>query len=345
MLKKLVTKYRQRYSSNPLDLQDLAETNRKHILVASPLLFLVGLGDIIALFIQFHNDIGGHIVSFVYFGTFTIVSSYMFIHSCLVKDAPPEKAYLYKTIPFYMVFFMGICASVYNFYILKQPFNGVLTFCLTCSISMCAFSFSAIPFIIGIILGVSAMAPGIYANFKVSGLADTILFGVVSSWLSLYKQRTEKKYIGMLKRQKNIFEAKTFGNFMLMFEGKMVKFARSKSNELIAYLIYKNGSSVNSKELIAALWGEHAESPSYGSNLRNLIVDIKRTFADLEINSFFITEYNSFRIKPEFIRCDYYDFLAGDKKAIKKFSGEFMSQFSWAAEAVDFLKEKALKAK
>jgi two-component SAPR family response regulator len=186
------------------------------------------------------------------------------------------------------------------------------------------------------------MAPGVYANFGVSGLADVILFGVLMSWLSFYKRRTEKKYIGMLKRQKSIFEAKTFGNFTLMFEGKVVKFSRSKSNELIAYLIYKNGSSVNSKELIAALWGEHAESPSYGSNLRNLIVDIKRTFSDLEINSFFITEYNSFRIKPEFIKCDYYDFLAGDKKTIKKFAGEFMSQFAWAEEEVDFLKKKAL---
>ncbi len=345
MLKKLVTKYRQRYSSNPLDLQDLAETNRKHLLVASPLLFVVGIGDLIALFIRFHNDIGGHIVSFVYFGTFTIVSCYMFIHSVLVKNVKQEKAYLYKTIPFYMVFFMGICAGIYNFYVLKQPFNGVLTYCLTLSLSICAFSFSAIPFIIGIIIGASAMAPGIYTNFGVSGLADVILFGVLMSWLSFYKQRTEKKYIGMLKRQKSIFVAKTFGNFSLMFDGNVVKFARSKSNELLAYLIYKNGSSVNTKELIAALWGEYAKSPSYGSNLRNLIADIKHTFADFEINNFFIAEYNSFRINPEFIKCDYYDFLAGDKKAIKKFSGEFMSQFSWAEEAVEFLKEKALKAK
>ncbi|MBO4704229.1 MAG: hypothetical protein J5647_00640 [Spirochaetaceae bacterium] len=326
MLKNLVKKYRQRYSTDPLDLQDAAELNRKHLLVVSPLLFLFGIGDLIALFIRFHNDIRGHLVSFAYFGTFTIVSSYMFIHSCLVKEAPPEKAYLYKTIPFYMVFFMGICAGIYNFYMLKQPFNGVLTYCLTLSLSICAFSFSGIPFIIGIIIGASAMTPGIYANFGVSGLADVILFGVLMSWLSLYKSRTEKKYIGMLKRQKSIFEAKTFGNFTLMFDNKVVKFSRSKSNELIGYLIYKNGSSVNSKELIAALWGENAESPSYGSNLRNLIADIKHTFADLEINSFFITEYNSFRINPDFIKCDFYDFLVGDKKAMKKFAGEFMSQ-------------------
>ena len=344
MLKNLVKKYRQRYSTDPLDLQDAAELNRKHLLVVSPLLFLFGIGDLIALFIRFHNDIRGHLVSFAYFGTFTIVSSYMFIHSRLVKDAPPEKAYLYKTIPFYMVFFMGICAGIYNFYMLKQPFNGVLTYCLTLSLSICAFSFSGIPFIIGIIIGASAMTPGIYANFGVSGLADVILFGVLMSWLSLYKSHTEKKYIGMLKRQKSIFEAKTFGNFTLMFDNKMVKFSRSKSNELIGYLIYKNGSSVNSKELIAALWGENAESPSYGSNLRNLIADIKHTFADLEINSFFITEYNSFRINPDFIKCDYYDFLAGDKKAMKKFAGEFMSQYGWAEEEVDFLKKKALNA-
>ena len=345
MLNNLVKKYRQRYSVDPLDLLDIAEANRKHMLIVSPLLFVVGLGDLIVLFIRFHSDIRSHIVSFVYFGTFTVLSIYMFVHSVLVKNIAREKAYLYKTIPFYMVYFLGICAGIYNFYVLKQPFNGVLTFCLASSISICAFSFSGIPFVIGIIIGVSAMAPGIYKNFSTSGLADVILFGILMSWLSFYKRRTEKKYIVMLKRQKNILEARTFGNFTITFEGKVVKFSRSKSNELLGYLIYKNGSSVNSKELITALWGENADAPSYGSNLRNLIADIKHTFSDLEINNFFIAEYNSFRINPEFIKCDYYDFLAGDKKAIKKFSGEFMSQFSWAEEAVEFLKEKALKVK
>ena len=67
--------------------------------------------------------------------------------------------------------------------------------------------------------------------------------------------------------------------------------------------------------------------------------------SELGIQNFFITEYNNFRINPEVVKCDYYDFLAGDSKAVKSFSGEFMSQSSWAEDALDFLERKAMGGK
>ena len=57
--------------------------------------------------------------------------------------------------------------------------------------------------------------------------------------------------------------------------------------------------------------------------------------------NFFITEYNNFRINPEVVQCDYYDFLANDPNAVKSFTGEFMGQYSWAEEAIAFLEHKA----
>ena len=149
----------------------------------------------------------------------------------------------------------------------------------------------------------------------------------------------------LLKKQKQSLEAKTFGNFTLLYENKVIKFSRTKSNELLAYLIYKNGSSVKTKELITVLYGADADSSRYGANLRNLIVDIKRSLSDLEIQNFFITEYNNFRINPEVIKCDFYDFIAGDKQAIKSFTGAFMSQFKWAEDATVFMEYKVLKNK
>ena len=74
-----------------------------------------------------------------------------------------------------------------------------------------------------------------------------------------------------------------------------------------------------------------------------MIVDIRHTLNQLEIQDFFITEYNNFRINPEVVKCDYYDFLAGDKKALNSFGGEFMSQYSWAEDIAAFLEEKSLK--
>ena len=133
----------------------------------------------------------------------------------------------------------------------------------------------------------------------------------------------------------------TLINFTLLFQGSVIKFSRTKSTELIAYLIYKNGSSVNTKELISVLWGDSAKSSRYGSSFRNLIVDIKHTLHELEIQNFFVAEYNNFRINPEVIKCDYYDFLAGNTESLKTFAGEFMSQYSWAEEVTGFLEMKS----
>ena len=111
----------------------------------------------------------------------------------------------------------------------------------------------------------------------------------------------------------------------------------------MAYLIYKRGTSVKTKELISVLWGDKADSARYGGSFRNLIVDIRHTFKELEIQNFFISEYNNFRINPEIIKCDYYDFLSDKSEAVKAFAGEFMSQYSWAEEVTGYLEQKAFE--
>jgi two-component SAPR family response regulator len=191
------------------------------------------------------------------------------------------------------------------------------------------------------------MAPVIIEAFGRTGLLNVILTGILMCCLSLYKRRTEKKIIMLLKKQKQNLEAKTFGNFTLLFNNTVIKFTRSKSEELLAYLIYKNGSSVKTKELISVLWGGggYANSSRYGSSLRNLIVDIKHTLAEQQIQDFFIADYNNFRINPEALQCDYYDFLHGSKEAAREFNGEFMNKYSWAEEAAGFIERKILSGK
>ncbi|MBO4532442.1 MAG: hypothetical protein J5726_01925 [Treponema sp.] len=342
-MKTLINGYRERYYISRADLANAAETNRLHALVVSPILFVFGFGDLIFLFAFYHDSLREHLVSFIYFGVFTLFSFIAFIYSRWSQKLTREKAYIHKTIPFYMLFSTGIAAGVYNFYILGQPFNGVVTYCLTGFTALLAFSFSPFYYTLFLSIGFCFLAKGVYLNFGLSGLLDTIVAVLLMFCFALYKRRTEKKYIMLLKKQKKSLVAKTFGNFTLLYENTVIKFSRSKSPELLAYLIYKNGSSVQTKELLSVLYGDHADSERYGASLRNLIVDVKHTLADLEIQKFFIAEYNNFRINPEVIRCDYYDFLAGDPDAIKQFAGEFMSQYSWAEQTTGFLEMKALK--
>ena len=339
----LIELYKERYLISKLDLADFGETNRLHLLVAFPILFVFGFVDLIIIFVFHFNNLKDYIPSIIYFGIFTVVSAVLNIYCILIKNVSREKAFSVKTFPLYFLLCIGMMAANYNFYILEQPFNGVIAYCIAGFVVLFAFTVDPLFYFSVIVLGLAFLIPGVYSNFGVTGLMDTILVAMLMHGFSLYKKFVEKKFILMLKKQKQNLEAKTFGNFTLLYENKIIKFSRSKSPELLAYLIYKNGSSVQTKELISVLWGDYADSTKYGGNVRNLIVDIKHSLAKLDIQNFFIAEYNNFRINPEIIRCDYYDFLSGDEKAIKKFTGEFMNQYSWAEEAVGFLEEKALK--
>ena len=345
IIKKLRAMYREKYYLSPLDLIDSAERNRFYLTITSPIFFFFGLLCFSSFCVLYHDSLSDHIESLIYFGIFIVLGSTLYIYSRKIKNVALEKSSIFKwkTFPLYVNIYAALGLALYNFYILGQNFNGFLIYCLTGFISLCMFSFSPFVFMIGMLIAIGIMTPGLSKSFGWSGLADAIMSAILMICLAFYKRRSEKKLIILLKKQKNSLEAKTFGNFTLIYENKVVKFNRTKSNELVGYLIYKNGSSVNTKELISVLYGDQADSARYGSSLRNLIIDIKHTLNELGIQSFFIAEYNNFRINPEIIKCDYYDFLAGEKKALANFAGEFMSQYSWAEETAAFLEQKALK--
>lgn len=331
------------YSISLKDLSEFAEQNRVRIKIVSPFICLFGVVCFIATIILHYHNLQEQIVSLLYFGIYAITALISYIFSSKIKNCPKEKAVILKNIPLYSLFYETLLASLYNFYFLNQPFNGFIIFCLICCIVLNLFSFAPLLFFLGQIIVFSFMANRLYTNFGFTGFFDAAMITIVIFCLMLYKRKTEKKSIQFAKKQKTRLMAKTFGNFTLIYDNKVVKFSRTKSNELLGYLVYKNGTSVNTKELINVLWGDYADSSRYGSNLRNLIVDIKHTFCELEIHDFFIAEYNNFRINPKSLKCDYYDLLSGDMDAKNNFTGEFMSQYSWAEEVAGFLEMKILK--
>ena len=342
IFKNLVEKYKSRYTIPYLDLADAGESNRLIVHIASIGLFVFSSFCLIFFAITLYPNYQNYKARFTYYSIFLVFSLYAYFASRQRAEVDRKKAYIKKTIPFYILSLVILADAVFTVKV-GAVFNGFIIFCITGFIALCTCSFSPLIFLLGIVLTIGFMTPDIIANFGTSGYLNSLITAVLMFCLSLYKRRTEKRQILFLKKQKQNLEARTFGNFTLIYENKVVKFTRSKSEELIGYLIYKKGSSVKTKELVSVLYGEHADSARYGNNLRNLIVDIKHTFSELEIQNFFIAEYNNFRINPEVIKCDYYDFLEGDTKAVKSFAGEFMSQFSWAEEASAFLEQKALK--
>ena len=342
MFKTTIEKYKELYSIPYIDLADAGESNRIIVRIASFFMLVFSIAIIILFTVKYFSDLLSHKIGFLYYIIMFLLSIYGIIASRQGKDIDRSKVYIKKTIPAYIIMYTIFADAVYTV-IVGSYFNGFIVFCIVAVIAVCACSFNPLVLLSGEIISVAIMSPYLIKEFNIYSYANCIIITSLFFCLSLYKRRVEKKHIQFLKKQRQNLEARTFGNFTLIYENKVVKFTRSKSYELIAYLILKKGSSVKTKELISILWGDHADSARYGNNFRNLVVDIKHTLNDLQIQNFFVAEYNNFRINPEVIKCDYYDFLAGEPSAVKSFAGEFMNQFSWAEEAVSFLEQKALK--
>lgn len=136
--------------------------------------------------------------------------------------------------------------------------------------------------------------------------------------------------LGLFGGENHKVEAKTFGNFEMFCDGKVIQFGRAKSKELLAYLIDKNGTTATGSELIVNLWEDKDVDRTTRSMLHNLVSDIKKTLLTYGISDIFETKRNAFRIKTEKIVCDYFDLLNEKKDAMRKFKGEYMSAYAWA---------------
>ena len=123
----------------------------------------------------------------------------------------------------------------------------------------------------------------------------------------------------------NRVQVKCFGNFEIFIDGEPVKFKRNKSKELLAYLIDREGASVNTNELNAVLWEE-----DHKSYLRNLIADIQQTLKEYDVKDVFIKRHNECSIDPNKIDCDAYEYKKNNPNAVRMYRGEYMIQYSWA---------------
>ena len=128
-----------------------------------------------------------------------------------------------------------------------------------------------------------------------------------------------------LKSEKKL-QVKCFGNFEVFYKGNPVKFSYQKSKEVFAYLIDREGSSINVNELNAVLWEE-----DHKSYLRNLIADIKQTLKSIDCEDIFIKKFNGYSIDVNKIDCDAYEYKKDNPDAVRLYRGEYMIQYPWAS--------------
>ena len=142
-----------------------------------------------------------------------------------------------------------------------------------------------------------------------------------------------------IRQTVKLLNVKCFGTFEVFAKGEKLTFKRSKTKELFAFLVDRNGAGVTVAEIGAALW-ENDEEQKNHNYIHQLFRDLRQSLETVGAEEIFERNNYFYSINPEKLECDYYSYLKNGKP---EFRGEYMSQYSWAEETCGLLWERKTK--
>lgn len=140
-----------------------------------------------------------------------------------------------------------------------------------------------------------------------------------------------------VRQKKKLLEVKCFGNFDVYAKDEALQFKRSKTKELFAFLVDRNGAGMTAKQICAVLFPNDTDDSKNVVYLRQLVLDLKTTLKTVGAENVLCHETPYYRINPHLLKCDYFSYLKTRKP---EFHGEYMMQYSWAEETCAMLQFK-----
>ena len=133
-----------------------------------------------------------------------------------------------------------------------------------------------------------------------------------------------------------------FGMFEAYAQGRTLSFRRSKTKELLAFLVDCKGAGTTSREISAKLWGDDCDEDRCRNYLRQLFVDLRHTLEDAGAEAVLIQSGYSYSLDTRRMSCDYYDYL---RTGHPEFRGEYMTQYSWSEYTNAVLENQMLRGR
>lgn len=144
--------------------------------------------------------------------------------------------------------------------------------------------------------------------------------------------RDKKASSKTIRNDENQVYARTFGNFDLLVNGKIVDFSWKKAKETLAYLIDRNGSSVTRKELASIVFMNEEYTRSNQTYLSKILRELHSDLEKAGCAHIFIQSKDAYYVDTNAMSADCWSFFKGEKEAIKLFHGEYMIQYNWAKD-------------
>ena len=187
-----------------------------------------------------------------------------------------------------------------------------------------------------------------YDEYKADAM-DIHASGYVMKPVSKEKVEDELKFIRHYRKEdetqvevadtvKPILKVRCFGNFEVStMAGEHIYFERSKAKELLAYLIYRRGSSCSLHDICGVLFEDAPYDKSKQSYMHNIITALIKGLRDVGAAEVIKKGYNKYAVDINLIDCDFYRFSNANDDAYKEYNGEFMAQYPWAEYVTGYL--------
>ena len=143
----------------------------------------------------------------------------------------------------------------------------------------------------------------------------------------------EIDHIKGIRQEEKLLTVRCFGHFEVYAKGEKLPFKRSKTKELFAYLVDRNGAGVTITEISAALW-EDDDDQKVQNYIHQLFRDLRQSLEAVGVSEIFERNNYFYSIKPERLDCDYFNYIKTGKP---EFRGEYMTQYSWAEDTCGLL--------
>ena len=148
-----------------------------------------------------------------------------------------------------------------------------------------------------------------------------------------------QKEIDVIKGRKigrGILKVQCFGHFDVSCDGEKLSFKRTKSKEMLAYLIYLNGAEVSAKEISTVIW-ETGTKENNRNYFHQLLLDVRQALERVGAEDVLKKNGYLYSVDTSKISCDYYSYI---KTGCPEFNGELVVQYRWADEICGLLLNK-----
>ncbi len=139
---------------------------------------------------------------------------------------------------------------------------------------------------------------------------------------------------------KAMIRIKCFGNFEVFAEKGPLTFKRTKSKEILAYLVDRKGALASTREIAAILWEDAAYDRNKQKQLNVLIAEMISALREVGAGNLVVKKWGYYGVDPTQCYCDYYAYESGNMQAVNSYHGEYMVNYSWAEFTAGWLTNK-----